>query len=398
MSHHFDTPTAREDPRINLCDFYLFSGGPASTVMAMTVNPDAGLSAPDTFREEGLYAFRFDLDGDAREELAFKVTFGPPVHADGDDHKHEQTFEVRRSPGAAASKGANGDLIAAGTTGAVARCKSGITVFAGLAPDLFAVDAAAFNAFRAALFNEDKFEPPTVFNRERFFAKRNVTAIVIELPNAMIGDGSVHAWASVSLHGHAPEVQVSRWGLPLITHLFIGDQQMREQYNRAVPADDLACFAGKIGRVVEKLSALAGSATEPGDHARKLIARLCPTVLPYVIGTPAAFDCGCFNGRALGDDVVDVILTLASNTELGDGVSPDKARIRTEFPYFGEPHTHAEQADVIPAPQHSENRRSEGGNSLHAGASLAFSSGAIAQTGLTPATLPKINTRLGDHR
>jgi hypothetical protein len=79
MSHHFDTPTAREDPRINLCDFYLFSGGPASTVMAMTVNPDAGLSAPDTFRKEGLCAFRFDLDGDAREELAFKVTFGPAV-------------------------------------------------------------------------------------------------------------------------------------------------------------------------------------------------------------------------------------------------------------------------------------------------------------------------------
>ena len=94
MSHHFDTPTAREDPRINLCDFYLFSGGPASTVMAMTVNPDAGLSAPDTFREEGIYAFRFDLDGDAREELAFKVTFGPASHAHGDDHKHER-YAVR---------------------------------------------------------------------------------------------------------------------------------------------------------------------------------------------------------------------------------------------------------------------------------------------------------------
>ncbi len=26
MSHHFDTPTALEDPRINLCDFYLFRG------------------------------------------------------------------------------------------------------------------------------------------------------------------------------------------------------------------------------------------------------------------------------------------------------------------------------------------------------------------------------------
>ena len=46
MSHHFDTPTAREDPRINVCDFYLFEGAPGATVMAMTVNPDAGLSAP----------------------------------------------------------------------------------------------------------------------------------------------------------------------------------------------------------------------------------------------------------------------------------------------------------------------------------------------------------------
>jgi Domain of unknown function (DUF4331) len=132
MSHHFDTPTAREDPRINLCDFYLFSGGPASTVMAMTVNPDAGLSAPETFREEGLYAFRFDLDGDAREELAFKVTFGLPSHPHGDDHKHEQTFEVRRSRGADALKGVNGDLIAAGTTGAVVKSNSGVSAFAGL--------------------------------------------------------------------------------------------------------------------------------------------------------------------------------------------------------------------------------------------------------------------------
>lgn len=61
MSHHFDTPTARQDPRINLCDFYLFRGTPGTVAMALTVNPDAGSGGPDTFREEGLYAFRFDL-------------------------------------------------------------------------------------------------------------------------------------------------------------------------------------------------------------------------------------------------------------------------------------------------------------------------------------------------
>jgi hypothetical protein len=41
--------------------------------IAMTVSPDAGISGPDTFRDEGLYAFRFDLNGDAKEELAFII-------------------------------------------------------------------------------------------------------------------------------------------------------------------------------------------------------------------------------------------------------------------------------------------------------------------------------------
>ena len=41
MSHHFDTPTGRDDPRLNLCDFYLFEGAAGRTVMAMTVNPEA---------------------------------------------------------------------------------------------------------------------------------------------------------------------------------------------------------------------------------------------------------------------------------------------------------------------------------------------------------------------
>ena len=41
MSHHFDTPTAREDPRICVNDFYLFDGAAGTTVMAMTVNADA---------------------------------------------------------------------------------------------------------------------------------------------------------------------------------------------------------------------------------------------------------------------------------------------------------------------------------------------------------------------
>src|ERR1700733_9133791 len=108
MSHHFDTPTAKEDPRINICDFYLFRGRPGTTVMALTVNPNAGVGAPDTFRDEAVYAFRFDTDRDLREDVAFKVQFGAPAHADGGEPRHVQTFAVRRATGADALKGAAG--------------------------------------------------------------------------------------------------------------------------------------------------------------------------------------------------------------------------------------------------------------------------------------------------
>jgi hypothetical protein len=34
---------------------------------------------------------------------------------------------------------------------------------------------------------------------------------------------------------------------------------------------------------------------------------------------------------------MDVMLTLATNTPLSDGVAPDMSRMRDDFPYFGEP-------------------------------------------------------------
>ncbi len=355
MSHHFDTPTALEDPRINVCDLYLFEGTPGSTVMAMTVNPDAGISAPDTFREEGLYVFRFDLDEDAREDLSFKVSFGPVAHAAGEDHAHVQTFEVRRATGDDARRGAAGELIASGSTGEIKETEASIRVYAGLAPDLFAGNAAALGAFRKALFSEQRFDPTAFENPRNFFARRNVTAIVIELPTELIGSGLVHAWATTSLHGHAPEVQVSRWGLPLITNLFMPDPKMKEQFNRAQPSDDMTQFSPYIAGVIAQLAALSG-ATSPEDYAQRTTRRLCPVMLPYHLDTPAAFDFVSFNGRPLGDDVMDVILTLAAGTSLGDGVAPDKSRTRASFPYFGLPYSAQEQEGVTPARPRAEKK------------------------------------------
>ncbi len=353
MSHHFDTPTAKEDPRINLCDFYLFDGAPGTTVMAMTVNPDAGLSAPDTFRDEALYAFRFDLNGDAREELSFKFSFGEAFHPAGDNNRRIQDFQVRMASGADAVSGPEGEPLIDGETSAISS-KAGIRAFAGLAPDLFAGDAVALHDFLTPFYKEKRYHPGAFVHRQDFFARRNVSAIVLEVPNHLIGEGKVNAWATISLVGHAPQVQVSRWCFPLITHIFLSDPaipDLKETFNRSVPSDDVAHFSGAIGTFAEKMSALAGSAVNPSEYGKRIANLLCPTTLPYRLGTAAAFDYAGFNGRALGDDAMDVMLTLATNMPLGDGVAPDRGRTRAEFPYFGEPFTNIEQEGVTPAAQ-----------------------------------------------
>ncbi|MGA7354552.1 MAG: DUF4331 family protein [Candidatus Cybelea sp.] len=347
MSHHFDSPTGQEDPRLNLCDIYIFPGSPGHTVMAMTVNADAGISAPDTFRSEGVYAFRFDLNGDAREELTYKVRFGEPTHAAGDIHEHVQSFEVRRAVGADALQGVGGDLIASGTTGQVVRAQNGVKAFAGLAPDMFSANHALVS-FIAAFFNEGTFIPDAFVNPQELFLKRNITAIVLEVPTAWIGDGLIRIWGTISLYGHAPEVQVARWGLPLITHMYMVDPQVREDFNRSHPSDDLTRWAPVLADVVKKMTGLAGSSAVAQEYGMQLIERFVPVVLPYRLGTPAAFDFLEFNGRALTDDVTGVMLTLMTNTPLTDGVVPPADRVLDRFPYFGAPFLPADQAGLEP--------------------------------------------------
>jgi hypothetical protein len=350
MSHHFDTKLAKEDPSLNVCDLYLFQGAPDTTVMAMTVNPDVVLSAPDTLHIEGLYAFRLDLTGDAREDVVFKFRFNEPRHVNGDEHVHVQKFQVRRATGEAVG-GDKGELLIEGDTGKV-HSKSGIRAFVGIAPDMFAVDAVAFHNLQNAFYNEHRYDGDSFLrHRQNFFNNRNITAIVLEVPNHLIGKGTVHAWATVSLYGHAPEMQVSRWGLPLITHLFLndpGNQEVKETYNKSVPSDDIALLSGYIADFTQKMATYAGSVMNPEEYGKQMASRLCPITLPYELGTAAAFDLAGFNGRPLGDDVVDVMLTLASNKPLQGGVAPDRNRIRTEFPYFGEPYSKEEQKDVVP--------------------------------------------------
>jgi hypothetical protein len=341
MSHHFDTATAREDPRLNVLDLYLFRGKPGATVMAMTVNPDAGTKAPDTFHEEGLYAFRFDVNDDAHEEVAFKVRFAEVGHAEGEgpEGRHVQTLEVRRATGGDAAEGAAGEVIASGATGQIVTGDEGVRIFAGVAPDLFAADKAVGNAYITAAA-AGQFAPDLFHDDSNYFKNRNVMAIVIEVPTHLIGDlaATVHAWVTVSLFGHAPEMQVSRWGLPLITHIFITDESVKEDYNRSLPSGDVPHFSQIVADALTPFIQSAGSTDDPAAYAQRVVERLFPTTLPYVLDSAASFGFAGFNGRAMTDNVMNVMLSLQANTPVNQVTTIATANIRNEFPYFGAPH------------------------------------------------------------
>jgi hypothetical protein len=341
MSHHFDTALAREDPRLNILDLYLFRGRAGTTVMAMTVNPNAGTRAPDTFHEEGLYAFRFDVNDDAHEDVTFKIRFGEVGHVkgEGSDDRHVQTVEVRRAAGRDAAQGAGGELIASGTTGRIVDGDEGVRLFTGVAPDLFAANKAGTVAFRAELA-EGRFAPKVFQEGANYYQNRNVTAIVLEVPTQSIGDpaASVRAWVTVSLYGHAPETQVSRWGLPVITHVFITDPEVKEEYNRSSPSADVSRFSPIVAKALEHVIQLAESTDDPVAYAQRVVERLFPSTLPYVLDSPASFGFAGFNGRAMTDNVLNVMLSLQTNTSIDQGVTVARANILDEFPYFGAPH------------------------------------------------------------
>jgi hypothetical protein len=348
VSHHFDTDAAKDNPQLNICDMYLFDAGPGRTTMALTVNADAGLSSPDTFHPEGIYAFHFDTGGDTKANLTLKVRFGEPTHADGDEHRHVQAYQViaahSREPGL------GGVSVLSGQTGVAAEA-NGYRAFAGLVPELWAADALAFQMALVGVLTEDRFHIRAFENRRNTFSARNATAIVLEVPNALLGSEPVRMWGTVSLVGHAPEVQVSRYGLPLFTHMFLANPTtpgLTERYHASDPTTDRIAFRPAVHALATRILRASGTVNDPATAADAIADRFCPDMMPYTPGSEASFTQDRFNGRRLTDDAYDVVWSLVAGQPIADGVAPDAGRTRSEFPYFGRSYDSVEQAGLVP--------------------------------------------------
>jgi Domain of unknown function (DUF4331) len=319
---HLDAPTVKTDGRIDITDIYAFHGRTKGhSVLVMDVNP---LTTPAdtpglTFSSTALYQFRVDTDGDAVENDAYQLRFGAP------DSAGTQRMWLYRATGAQARAGHPGHLVASGRTSTgstvrVARFGDGGQLFAGPRDDPFFFDLAGFkNGFK--------------FTGTDTFAGTNISAIVLELPNAALG-GKVGIWGTVNTPVAGPgnrTVQVERMGRPAINTVFNHTDVDKENFNRDIPARDRQHWTTNV---VETEVALG----QTRAYGRAIAKLLLPDILTYDTGNPATFVPG-LNGRALADDVIDLELTVVSNGAITtDKVDANDKPFRRSFPYLAAPH------------------------------------------------------------
>jgi hypothetical protein len=329
MSHHFDSPTAIEDGRLNLLDVYVFPGPAGTTTLVVGVNPDSGRSSPTTFRPDALYEFVIASDGGTVEDRAFRISFGEP---DAGGHQEMQVRYAADGPG---RPGPEGTELGAGRTGEAFALGNGGSAWFGPAGDPFWGDAPALFAFTQGLA-ENQYRPELfTATPHNLLAGRNVTAIALQVPDAALGGTDVAVWARISLSGHGPARQVSRAANPLLRALFFPQPGAdTEALNASSPADDVATFGEAIRGTAAQVARL-GHITDPDQHAAMVVAAFLPDVLHYRPGQPAHFAPGTGNGRGLHDDAFGTTLSLLAGRQLGVTSSPNPMVPR--FPYLAPP-------------------------------------------------------------
>lgn len=330
MSHHLDSPLARQDPRLDISDVYLFRGTMA-TVFVMNVNP---LSGTGGFHPEGRYEFRVDTDGDVVEDHTYVLTFADPGVGG------HQEFEVHRLDGAdARNRHATGDLLARGWTGQEIGGIGGIRVWAGPAADPFFINGAVIGAVKQAVANGTPFDLAAVNYRNpaNIFAGTHVSSIVLEIPDYALNSNDIGFWGTTALATDSGGWrQINRCATPLINTIFNpDDSQLASDYNTTHPSEDRALYGPRFSDLVTKVVAATGSSGDPEAHAQRVVDALLPDVLRYRIGTPAEFGFTVRNGRGLSDCVPEVMfaLVLGKAVPLGLDSTSAAGAPRRDFPY-----------------------------------------------------------------
>jgi hypothetical protein len=216
-SDHQDTPFTELNPKSDLTDVYAFPGASAGRI-ALAMDTRAFLTpaqATDpseaSFDHNLLYQFKIDNNGDAREDQVIQVSFT----GEGADQQVEVRGPIAPPvQGAMANEIADAAPVVTGALNTTLGTASGIQVFAGPRDDPFYIDLeAAFcilpdrRPVQGPLSTSCALQPngqaPFYFRNPgiNYVSGFNVNSIVIELPSAMLENGTpgrLGIWGTIS--------------------------------------------------------------------------------------------------------------------------------------------------------------------------------------------------------
>jgi len=338
MSHHLDSPIARQDIRLDITDLYVFRGQIGTVFVINVCHSIFGPIPAPGYHPEGMYEFKIDLNGDAVEDVTYRFTF-----KERDAHGNQQ-YVIRSIRGKdATDPHAPGVVVAEGRTNETVTAESGLRSWAGKAGDPFWIEPDVLHAVGHAFqdgttVNLSGWNPAQAKN---LFAGHTIYSMVLEVPDAELLAGSqnrrVGVWAVSTLATDAGGWHpVNRVGLPMIHPLFTQfNEDLGNNLNAGVPDDDFARFGATVIKAIAGTVAAYGTAEDPGSYAETVAHRFCPNVLPYTIGTPASFGFAQWNGRSLTDNAPDVMFSLAANTPIRLGIGKESVTREPSavFPY-----------------------------------------------------------------
>jgi len=338
MSNHLDSPIARQDIRLDITDLYVFRGQTGTVFVINVCHSIFGAIPVPGYHPEGMYEFKIDTNGDAVEEITYRLTF-KERDANG---KQQYSLRCVKGPGAT-DPHAPGVVILEGTTGETVTSSAGVRVWADKAGDPFWIEPDVLHAVGHAFqdgttVNLSGWDPARAKN---LFAGHTVYAIVLEVPDAELlaasGNRRVGVWAVSTLATDAGGWRsINRVGLPMIHPLFTQfNEDLGNRLNAGRPLDDVATYGEAVTNAIAGVVAANGTAEDPRAYAERVAHRFFPNILPYEIGTSAVFGFADWNGRSLTDNAPDVMFSLAANTpiRLGIGKESVTSKPATVFPY-----------------------------------------------------------------
>jgi hypothetical protein len=326
---HLDAPFVKKDGRIDINDVYVFHPKDDGdqrlnrTVLALTVNPAAGVISGAEFHPQARYELLVDTNGDAKEDIVVRTSFGKVL---SNGKQRVQIYLIKDD---------RRQLIANGWTEDVINGRQGTRAFAGLRDDPFFFDLNSFNDGATFCQPGDK----------DFFKGLNTSAIVVELPTEWIGGRKpVGIWGRTVLPDKG---QVERMGRPAILTVFIppnpfepgdtGNGNLEDQFNFSKPKDDQAKWRAEVVNSLTLLHSLndAGG-DDPSDDAAK-VQGLADVLLPDILTVDLGKETGFLNGRNLADDVIDAELGLITEGAITTDCIDNNSDFLNRFPYLGRP-------------------------------------------------------------